>query len=242
MCSVPLGSDAARPDRRRLSCSGGRGRYSFAYISPRWERPRHAAHGAETDFVLKMIMRDRAPFVGSLMGEGRLIVHSCRTLINSVSRGQAHLRHGSRNERSPRGRWVVALSLGLRQGEALGLWWEDVDLEAGLLRVRRQLTRSRRTLVIPAPLVSTLLQHRDRQSVERNAAVAWDDPRLVFATPIGTPIDSATTPAPSVRCSHELEFVACGFTTCDTRPRACSSPKGCIPGWSWRSLATRRSP
>ncbi|MFJ8742404.1 tyrosine-type recombinase/integrase [Embleya sp. NPDC127516] len=33
-------------------------------------------------------------------------------------------------------RWVVALALGLRQGEALGLQWTDVDLEAGYIRTR----------------------------------------------------------------------------------------------------------
>jgi len=39
-------------------------------------------------------------------------------------------------------RWSVALALGLRQGEALGLRWADVDLEAGTLAVRRQLGRA----------------------------------------------------------------------------------------------------
>ncbi|WP_055531244.1 tyrosine-type recombinase/integrase [Streptomyces graminilatus] len=34
-------------------------------------------------------------------------------------------------------RWAVALALGLRQGEVLGLKWEDVDLEGGFLVVRR---------------------------------------------------------------------------------------------------------
>ncbi|MPZ61582.1 MAG: tyrosine-type recombinase/integrase [Propionibacteriales bacterium] len=34
-------------------------------------------------------------------------------------------------------RWAIALSIGLRQGEALGLKWEDIDLDAGTLRVRR---------------------------------------------------------------------------------------------------------
>ncbi|MDP9848008.1 tyrosine-type recombinase/integrase [Streptosporangium lutulentum] len=34
-------------------------------------------------------------------------------------------------------RWAVALALGLRQGEALGLKWADVDLEKGTLRIRR---------------------------------------------------------------------------------------------------------
>ncbi len=38
-------------------------------------------------------------------------------------------------------RWSVALALGLRQGEALGLLWEDVDLDAGTVTVRRSLER-----------------------------------------------------------------------------------------------------
>ena len=38
-------------------------------------------------------------------------------------------------------RWVVALALGLRQGEALGLHWEDVDLVAGYVRIRKNRLR-----------------------------------------------------------------------------------------------------
>ena len=38
-------------------------------------------------------------------------------------------------------RWSVGLALGLRQGEALGLRWEYVDLDAGVLHVRWQLHR-----------------------------------------------------------------------------------------------------
>ncbi|MFF4371568.1 tyrosine-type recombinase/integrase [Streptomyces sp. NPDC001594] len=38
-------------------------------------------------------------------------------------------------------RWVVALALGLRQGEALGLHWEDLDLDAGYLRTRKNRLR-----------------------------------------------------------------------------------------------------
>jgi integrase len=40
-------------------------------------------------------------------------------------------------------RWAVALALGLRQGEALGLRWDDVDLDAGTLLVRRGRLRPR---------------------------------------------------------------------------------------------------
>lgn len=38
-------------------------------------------------------------------------------------------------------RWYLALALGLRQGEALGLRWSDVDLANGVLRVRRSRLR-----------------------------------------------------------------------------------------------------
>ncbi|MFD5454612.1 tyrosine-type recombinase/integrase [Streptomyces olivaceus] len=40
-------------------------------------------------------------------------------------------------------RWAVALALGLRQGEALGLKWTDVDLERDVLMVRRSRRRPR---------------------------------------------------------------------------------------------------
>lgn len=39
-------------------------------------------------------------------------------------------------ERRNGARWAIALALGLRQGEALALRWDDVDLEARSLRVR----------------------------------------------------------------------------------------------------------
>ncbi|GAA4936358.1 integrase [Nonomuraea thailandensis] len=38
-------------------------------------------------------------------------------------------------------RWGIALALGLRQGEALGLRWTHVDLDKGVLRVRRSRQR-----------------------------------------------------------------------------------------------------
>jgi integrase len=38
-------------------------------------------------------------------------------------------------------RWALALALGLRQGEALGLTWDDVDLAKGTIRIRRSRLR-----------------------------------------------------------------------------------------------------
>jgi integrase len=44
-------------------------------------------------------------------------------------------------EHAPDGaRWLVALALGLRQGEALALAWDKIDLDAGLVHVHRELT------------------------------------------------------------------------------------------------------
>lgn len=38
-------------------------------------------------------------------------------------------------------RWAIALALGLRQGECLGIQWRDIDFDAGTVRVRRNRLR-----------------------------------------------------------------------------------------------------
>jgi len=97
--------------------------------------------------------------------------------------------------------YVLALMLGLRRGELLGLQWSDVDLEGGRLTVRHNLVRaagtlqmnspktrrSRRTLPLPAPVVAALKEQRTRQAKERlKAGSSWADNDLVFATALGT--------------------------------------------------------
>lgn len=44
-------------------------------------------------------------------------------------------------QRRNHARWAIALALGLRQGEALGIKWSDVDLEIGTITVRRNRLR-----------------------------------------------------------------------------------------------------
>jgi integrase len=100
--------------------------------------------------------------------------------------------------------YSVALTMGLRQGEALGLRWQDVDLSAGTLRVSKQLqridgefklvepktSRSRRTLALPATAIYELKDHCLKQRDERMAAGArWSDMDLVFTRPDGGPLD-----------------------------------------------------
>jgi integrase len=102
-------------------------------------------------------------------------------------------------------RWSVALALGLRQGEALGLLWDAVDLDAGTLTVRRALQRQageglvlvepksragRRTIKLPDALRDALRVHRVRQTEQRLAAGnVWEDRGFVFCQPTGRPID-----------------------------------------------------
>ena len=110
--------------------------------------------------------------------------------------------------------YAVAVAMGLRQGEALGLRWQDVDLDARSIRIRHQLQRratgddviplltnrslvptkthrSRRALVVPATLAAQLRAHRARQARERLLAGAdWMEHDLVFTTRRGGPIDA----------------------------------------------------
>jgi integrase len=59
-------------------------------------------------------------------------------------------------------RWSVALALGLRQGEALGLRWQHVDLDAGTLAVRWQLQRFGWRHGCPDPDACGKDRHTDR--------------------------------------------------------------------------------
>lgn len=88
--------------------------------------------------------------------------------------------------------YVTIISTGLRRGEALGLKWENVDLEQGVLWVKGIITcvkgkttwgepktaSSRRMVGIPEFTVDVLKKHRERQQVESE---------FVFCTSVGTP-------------------------------------------------------
>jgi integrase len=98
--------------------------------------------------------------------------------------------------------YVLAVTTGLRQGELLGLKWEDVDLEEDVVRVRRTLTRHKARLILGEPktkrscrtvrrlsetAVEALSTHlaRQRQQMECLGGY-YEDQGLVFATQKGT--------------------------------------------------------
>ena len=100
--------------------------------------------------------------------------------------------------------YALVLVTGLRKGEALGLTWEDVDLDAGELTIGRQLQRvcgqllhrdtktqaSDATLPLPDICLTALkLRQQQRDEAEAAAGKAWHETGLVFTTRYGTPIE-----------------------------------------------------
>jgi integrase len=99
---------------------------------------------------------------------------------------------------------VLALFLGLRRGELLGLRWDDIDLDGATLEVVQTLQRvggalqlvppktpdSRRTVPLPAVCIDGLREHKRRQFHEPvDAWPDWEDHGLVFPSRRGTPME-----------------------------------------------------
>lgn len=97
--------------------------------------------------------------------------------------------------------WVLLATTGMRRGEALGLRWSDVDLDAGRLSVVRTIisvrgkvsigepktARGRRPIALDPSTVAVLRAHRKRMLEERMLAGAdFIDEGLVFHRPDGT--------------------------------------------------------
>jgi integrase len=98
----------------------------------------------------------------------------------------------------------VALSLGLRRGEVIGLRWRDVDLVANELRVRSSLARvkgsgmvlgepksrsAKRVLRLPRVCSAALLKQKRQQEEQRKwAGSAWVDSDYVFTNSRGGPL------------------------------------------------------
>src|SRR5919112_24813 len=100
--------------------------------------------------------------------------------------------------------YVLAVHTGMREGELLGLKWEDVDLERGVLRLRHALVReggrvklgdlktpkSRRSVRLTHAAAEALRNHLERQLEEMERMGSLYQPGgLVFATASGTLIN-----------------------------------------------------
>jgi integrase len=121
-----------------------------------------------------------------------------QTLSPSDARAFLETARGDRREAL----YVLALTSGMREGELLGLKWEDVNLPVGTLSVRRTLSipqngyifeppknQKGRNIKLTAPAMEALKRHRAAQNEERlRLGGLWEDQALVFPNQTGKPM------------------------------------------------------
>ena len=99
--------------------------------------------------------------------------------------------------------WRLYATTGMRRGEALGLAWEDLDMEGGAVTIRRswipvngvaqfsepKTKRGRRTIALDPVTLDALKVHAARQADEQAAwQESWSDSRFVFTREDGQPL------------------------------------------------------
>ncbi|MCW2538565.1 MAG: integrase family protein [Frankiales bacterium] len=114
--------------------------------------------------------------------------------------------------------FALALLRGMRRGEVCGLHWENIDLEAGELRIVEtwilvdgvavasvpKTEAGVRRVPLDAHLVQLLREHRSKQLQERLAAgEAWSGSDYVFCDELGRPVKpDAVTDRHAVLCKN----------------------------------------
>lgn len=168
-------------------------------LSPSSVRKIHAVvrRSLEVAFKWQLVPRN----VATLTNPPRVKHFEVKPLLPEQARAFLETVKGDRFEAL----YTVAMALGLRRGEVLALRWENIDLEAGTLRVCHTLhnlkgggwklaepksKQSRRTLGLPQFAIQVLRDHRKRQLEEKVlAGPHWQEHGFVFTSPAGTPLD-----------------------------------------------------
>ena len=116
--------------------------------------------------------------------------------------------------------WLLLATSGLRRGEALGLGWNAVDLDAARLSIRRSLVdvdrgrpvwsdpktaRGARTVALDPRTLAALRTAKAQQAQDRlRAGGSYTDLGLVFAHPDGAPLHPDTTSRAFIRRTKQL--------------------------------------
>jgi integrase len=130
--------------------------------------------------------------------------------------------------------YVLALHRGLRQGELLGLKWDDVDLEAGTLQVRRSLSLTKdghvfeqpknskgRSIELTHSATDALRSHLQRQLKEIEAlGDKYQDQGLIFPGEKGQPMRPWTL---TRKLQRKLERVALPHIRCHDLRHTCAT-------------------
>jgi integrase len=102
--------------------------------------------------------------------------------------------------------YVIALTTGMRQGELLGLKWEDLSIDLKKIQVKRTIARigkqgfvinepktvkSRRSISLTDLAIDVLKRHRIRQhEIRLQAGAAWEEQGWVFCNQVGKPVEA----------------------------------------------------
>jgi integrase len=128
--------------------------------------------------------------------------------------------------------FVLLIFYGLRRGESLGLRWDDIDFDAGTIKICQQLQRIRGELLLAPvktnagkrnlPLLDlvrdALKLQEDRQAAYRiDMGSAWPETGLVFTTRTATPSSRATSSDPSGVSATATAYGSSRSITCETR-------------------------
>jgi integrase len=134
--------------------------------------------------------------------------------------------------------FMLMATSGLRRGEALGVQWDDLDLERGSLSIRRALVlvghvptfsepktqAGRRSVPLAAQAVAALKTHRKMQAQERLAnADVYQDQGLVFAHENGSPV-------------HPERFLDAFRRVASSADLRATRPHDLRHGWATRAL------
>ncbi|GAA1687709.1 site-specific integrase [Streptomyces yatensis] len=192
------GKDKARPERKRRCCALGK--CCESYPSDRTVRfllvllRAALEHAVREDELPRNVAKNVELGMGTKREIEPLTVEEGRRLLAAA--------RGNRMWAA----YELAVRIGLRRGEVLGLRWKDVDLTDGTVTIRQTLQRvggellvaapktqrSARRVALPGECVTALRARRAQQHGDRLAAGdKWkDDGRdLVFTTKNGTPIE-----------------------------------------------------
>ncbi|WP_432047099.1 site-specific integrase [Streptomyces asiaticus] len=192
------GKDKARPERKRRCCALGK--CCKSYPSDRTVRfllvllRAALGHAVREDELPRNVAKNVELGMGTKREIEPLTVEEGRRLLAAA--------RGNRLWAA----YELAVRIGLRRGEVLGLRWKDVDLADGTVTIRQTLQRvggelliaapktqrSARRVALPTECVTALRARRAQQQGDRLAAGdKWKDngSDLVFTTKHGTPIE-----------------------------------------------------
>jgi integrase len=127
---------------------------------------------------------------------------SRENLIDPLTRDEVRRLLETHKDGIQSARLHIAVLCGLRQGEALGLQWKDIDFKNATLRVEKQIqeiegnlafvrlktNRSHRVVMLGAETLEVLRKHKSIiDKIKQTAGSKWVENDLVFPDRFGTP-------------------------------------------------------